>query len=97
LLSGKESSGNLVSNNGDVLVEAAIAGAGIAIQPTFISGDALASGKLVQVLPDYAPEPLGLYAVYPHRKLLASKVRCFIDFIDGYFGTPPYWDSFDES
>lgn len=97
LLSGKESTGNLVSNNGDVLVEAAIAGAGIAIQPTFISGGALASGKLVQILRDYAPEPLGLYAVYPHRKLMASKVRCFIDFIDGYFGTPPYWDSFDEN
>jgi hypothetical protein len=27
-----------------------------------------------------------------HRQLLASKVRSFIDFIDGYFGDPPYWD-----
>jgi len=30
--------------------------------------------------------------VYAHRQLLASKVRSFVDFIDGYFGDPPYWD-----
>ncbi|KFZ37293.1 LysR family transcriptional regulator [Shewanella mangrovi] len=83
----------LISNNGDVLVQAAIAGAGITLQPTFIAGAALADGRLIQVLPELEPEPLGLYAVYPHRKLLASKVRSFLDFADGYFGNPPYWDS----
>ncbi len=85
----------LVSNNGDVLVEAAIAGAGIAIQPTFIAGEAIRDGKLRILLPDHEPEPLALYAVYAHRQLLASKVRSFIDFLDGYFGDPPYWDRFD--
>ncbi|WP_111493702.1 LysR family transcriptional regulator [Marinobacter bohaiensis] len=84
----------MVSNNGDVLVETAIAGAGIALQPTFISGAAIRAGKLRIILPDYEPEPLGLYAVYAHRQLLASKVRSFIDFIDGFFGEPPYWDRF---
>ena len=82
----------LRSNNGDVLVDAAIAGAGIVLQPTFIISEALSSGKLVVVLPKLEPEALGLYAVYAHRKLLPHKVRCFIDFIDGYYGTPPYWD-----
>jgi len=81
-----------ISNNGDVLIEAAIAGAGIALQPTFISGSAIKEGKLQVVLPEYEPEPMGLYAVYAHRQLLASKVRSFVDFIDGYFGDPPYWD-----
>ena len=85
----------MVSNNGDVLVEAAIAGAGIALQPTFIAGPAIQEGKLTIVLPEHEPEPLGLYAVYAHRQLLASKVRSFIDFIDGYFGDPPYWDRFE--
>lgn len=86
---------DLVSNNGDVLVEAAIAGAGIAIQPTFIAGEAIRDGKLRILLPDHEPEPLALYAVYAHRQLLASKVRSFIDFLDGYFGDSPYWDRFD--
>tara|TARA_R110000787_G_scaffold75348_1_gene166870 strand:- start:84 stop:995 length:912 start_codon:yes stop_codon:yes gene_type:complete len=82
----------LRSNNGDVLVDAAIAGAGIVLQPTFIISEALSSGKLVVVLPKLEPEALGLYAVYAHRKLLPHKVRCFIDFVEGYYGTPPYWD-----
>jgi DNA-binding transcriptional LysR family regulator len=83
---------DMISNNGDVLVEAAIAGAGIALQPTFISGAAIKAGKLQVILPEYEPEPLGLYVVYAHRQLLASKVRSFIDFIDGFYGDPPYWD-----
>lgn len=81
-----------VSNNGDVLVEAAVAGAGIALQPTFIAGSAIREGKLQTILPEHEPEPMGLYAVYAHRQLLASKVRSFVDFMDGYFGDPPYWD-----
>lgn len=80
------------SNNGDVLVEAAIAGGGLILQPTFIASEALSTGKLVVVLPEYEPSPLGLYAVYAHRKLLPHKVRCFIDFMTDYYGTPPYWD-----
>lgn len=84
--------GELHSNNGDVLVEAAIAGAGLALQPSFIASEAINSGKLIMVLPEFEAEPLGLYVVYAHRKLLPNKIRCFIDFIEGYYGTPPYWD-----
>jgi len=91
----RESTRGMVSNNGDVLVEAAIAGTGIALQPTFIAGAAIREGKLRVVLPDHEPEPMALYAVYAHRQLLASKVRSFIDFIDGFFGDPPYWDGFE--
>ena len=93
--SARDSSRDMISNNGDVLVAAAIAGAGIALQPTFISGAAIKEGALQIILPDYEPEPMSLYAVYAHRQLLASKVRSFIDFIDGYFGEPPYWDQFE--
>lgn len=93
--SGRHSEGDIVSNNGDVLVEAAIAGAGIALQPTFIAGSAIRDGKLRVILPDHEPEPMALYAVFAHRQLLASKVRSFVDFLDGYFGDPPYWDRFE--
>ena len=89
---GRNHTNDMISNNGDVLVAAAIAGAGIALQPTFIAGPAIKEGKLDVILPEYEPELMGLYAVYAHRQLLASKVRSFIDFIDGYFGSPPYWD-----
>lgn len=88
---------DLVCNNGDVLVKAAIDGLGIAFQPTFICGEAIADGRLQVILAEYAPAPLGLYAVYAHRTLLASKVRCFVDFVAGYYGDPPYWDGFAAS
>ncbi len=84
----------LVSNNGEVLMAAAIAGEGYGLQPTFIVGEAIKQGKLQIVLQSFEPEPLGLYAVYPHRKLLAPKLRAFIDFISHYYGEPPYWDDF---
>ena len=92
LMQGRSVFADLISNNGDVLSQAAIAGAGIAIQPTFICGSAIAEGRLVHVMPETKLEPLGLYAVYAHRQLLPSKVRCFIEFADGYFGEQPYWD-----
>ncbi|ROT96194.1 LysR family transcriptional regulator [Marinobacter sp. R17] len=95
LLSISDDNRGIVSNNGDVLTATAIEGAGIVLQPTFIAGAAIKEGKLRVILPEYEPEPLGLYAVYAHRQLLASKVRSFIDFIDGFFGEPPYWDRFE--
>lgn len=91
----RQSAGDLVTNNGDVLVQAAIQGAGVVMQPTFISGPAIREGKLRAILPEYEPEPLGLYAVYAHRQLMASKVRSFIDFVSSYFGDIPYWDRFE--
>lgn len=91
---GGNTEGALVCNNGDVLVQAAIEGSGIALQPTFICGPHIAAGQLEVVLPEQEPPPLGLYAVYAHRQLLAAKVRCFVDFMADYFGDPPYWDQF---
>ncbi|MCG9696402.1 LysR family transcriptional regulator [Shewanella sp. Isolate11] len=79
-------------NNGDMIVAAAIKGRGIALQPTFLVCEALKNGQLQTLMPHYTPEPLGLYGVYAHRKFLASKVRCFINFLSQYFGDKPYWD-----
>lgn len=83
----------LVANNGEILMAAAIAGEGYILQPTFIVGEALKQGKLQTMLDDFELEAMGLYAVYPHRKLLAPKLRAFIDFASDYFGEPPYWDN----
>lgn len=84
----------IACNNGDILVQAAIAGDGYALQPTFLVGDAIKEGSLKVILPEYEPEPMALYAVYPHRNLIATKLRAFIDFISGYYGDSPSWDQF---
>ncbi len=84
----------LVANNGEILMNAAIAGEGYVLQPTFIVGNALKQGKLQVMLDHFEPEPTGLYIVYPNRKLLAPKLRVWIDFISTYYGDPPYWDQY---
>ena len=85
---------SLIANNGEVLTEMAIAGLGYILQPTFIVGEALSQGKLKVILEEYEPEPAGIYLVYPHRKLMANKLRAFIDFAGNYYGDSPYWDRF---
>lgn len=84
--------GRFSANNGDAIRMAALAGAGIALQPTFIVGDDIRGGRLTLVLEDYELPPHGVYAVYAHRQFLSGKVRTFVDFLADYFGTPPYWD-----
>ena len=85
-------SGKISANNGDVLRQAAIAGAGLILQPTFMVDRDIREGRLRVVLQDFRIEELGAYAVYAHRQFLSAKVRTFVDFLSSYFGTPPYWD-----
>lgn len=93
-VSVQKTSTGLEVNNGEILKDLAMAGEGYVLQPTFIVGEALKRGKLKTILNEYEPEAMSLYMVYPHRKLIAPKLRAFIDFISGYFGEPPYWDDF---
>ena len=86
-------SGSLVANNGDALLAASLAGAGVTIQPTFIVGDALRDGRLVRLLPDWHLDGLSAYAVYPSARNLSPKVRGFVDYLVGRFGNPPPWDA----
>lgn len=84
--------GTFSANNGDALRVAALAGKGIILQPTFIVGDDIRAGRLQTVLDQYRTEELNVHAVYAHRQYLSAKVRTFVDFLAGYFGSPPYWD-----
>ncbi len=77
--------GRLTANNGEALRRSAEAGLGIALQPAFIIGDAVRSGRLVEVLPDYPLETLGIHAVYPPGRFTQPKLRVFIDFLADHF------------
>jgi len=85
-------SGNLVANNGDALLAAALASQGVILQPTFIAADALRGGQLVRLLPDWRLADLHVYAVYPSARHLSPKVRSFVDFLAGRYRDPPPWD-----
>ncbi|MGQ7847660.1 LysR family transcriptional regulator [Granulosicoccus sp. 3-233] len=84
--------GNLQGNNGDVLCNAAVAGLGVVLQPTFMVYQLLNSGALLRVLDGWEPEHPTLNAVYANRRFLPLKTRSFIDFLVEYFAGKPYWD-----
>jgi DNA-binding transcriptional LysR family regulator len=86
-------SGNLHSNNGDLLAEAAARGAGIVLEPAFIVGPEVRAGRLVPLLQEFAPSPLPIYAVYPSRKHLSAKVRLFVDFLIERFAGAEDWSA----
>lgn len=69
------------ANNGDVLADAAAHGLGITVQPDFIVGPYLADGRLEEVLPDYPPPALGMYALLPGARYLPYRVRVLIEFL----------------
>jgi DNA-binding transcriptional LysR family regulator len=81
--------GNLRVNNGMVNTEAALAGMGIVMTPTFYVADLLRTGKLRRVLEGYKLAELGIHAVYPQHAHVPPKVRVFVDFLARRFGKKP--------
>lgn len=82
-------SGPLRTNSGDQLRVAAEAGVGIAALPSWIVSSELASGKLVEILRDWAPAPTEINAVYPSARRVPVKVRTFVDFLKERFAAVP--------
>ena len=79
-------------NNGDVIRQAVIAGAGLAYLPTFVIADAVARGELEIVLAQHVREPIAMHAVFPASQHVPARVRAFIDFLVEEFGDEPAWD-----
>lgn len=69
------------TNNGDTCRAAALAHQGVILQPSFLVGDDLEAGTLVELMPEFRSIELGIYAVYPTRKHVSPKVRALIDFL----------------
>jgi DNA-binding transcriptional LysR family regulator len=80
------------SNNGDVLLQAALEDQGIVLLPTFIAGAELHSGLLHTVLDEFEPAPLTVTALYPRHRHLSAKVQLFIDLLATRLGENPHWD-----
>ncbi|MDB5577052.1 MAG: putative LysR family transcriptional regulator [Bradyrhizobium sp.] len=79
-------------NNGEALREAALAGLGLIVLPTFIVGDAVAAGTLTLVLPDYEFFDPSIHAIWPPNRHLSAKIRALVDFLTERFDGVPYWD-----
>ncbi|WP_205962730.1 LysR family transcriptional regulator [Pararobbsia silviterrae] len=78
--------GRVRVNNGEIARDAAVAGLGVTMLPTFIVSAALASGQLIKVLEPYEPPKGGVFAVYPQHRQSSAAVRAFVDFLVERFG-----------
>ena len=78
-------------NNGIAMRDAAVAGIGIALLPTFLVGPELARGTLTALDVGAATENADLFVAYPAARALA-KVRALVDVLKTAFGDPPYWE-----
>jgi DNA-binding transcriptional LysR family regulator len=78
--------GPLSSNETAVLRQAALAGAGIAVLPTYFVNDELARGALLRLLPDHEPEPMGVHAVFLSRQHQPRPLKLLIEFLAERFG-----------
>ncbi len=86
--------GALQANNVDYIVDAAIVGLSVILQPKFIAHEAINAGLLVPVFPTYQWIHVEAYAVYPKTRSLPSRVRTFIDFLSQRWGDCSYWESY---
>jgi DNA-binding transcriptional LysR family regulator len=80
--------GPLTANSGEALLPALVAGLGIARLPGFIVGPYLADGSVVEILPDWAPDPIGLHLVTPPSALRPARVEALIAFLSARLHDP---------
>jgi DNA-binding transcriptional LysR family regulator len=67
-------------NDATAAIEAAEAGDGITVALSYMVAQKIADGRLAPVLARYAPPPVAVQLVHPQSRLVAPKVRAFVDF-----------------
>ncbi|CRD45887.1 LysR family transcriptional regulator [Stenotrophomonas indicatrix] len=77
----------LTSNDGYALREAAVAGAGLVLQPTALLAGEIAAGRLKPLLRDYLPEPRPMHLIYLPDRRPRPRLQCFVDFVMARLGT----------
>lgn len=78
------------TNSGDTCRAAALEHQCIVLQPDFLVGEDLRRGTLVELMPECRAIEIDIYAVYPLRKLLPTKVRRIVDFLVEAFREPSW-------
>jgi DNA-binding transcriptional LysR family regulator len=79
--------GRFHSDNGEGLIQAAEAGLGVAALPDFIVSDSIQAGLLVPLLTNYSLQEGAIYVVRPPGRIVAAKIRAFVDVVVDRFGS----------
>ncbi|WP_020560059.1 LysR family transcriptional regulator [Thiofilum flexile] len=72
-------------NDATVLMQAVMAGGGVAMLPSYLVLPHLQSGALQAVLPEWQVPALTIYALYPSRRRMLPAVRALLDYLITYF------------
>jgi DNA-binding transcriptional LysR family regulator len=84
--------GRVAVSEGEAQMQLALQGIGVVRLTRLTLARAIRDGALVPLLGDFsADEPVGIHAVWPHRRHLAPKVPAFVNFLVEKF-TPPPWE-----
>jgi DNA-binding transcriptional LysR family regulator len=83
--------GSLTSNESMALLAAAVQGAGITMQPRFAAMPLARQGVLVEVLPEWEPQRLGVHAIYTSRQHMPPALRALLDYLAAWFGSDAGW------
>ena len=75
--------GRLSSNNGEIVLQWALAGHGILLRSQWDVQPLLDQGRLVRVLHDYS-QSANVWAVYPTKLSDSAKLRVCVEFLEGY-------------
>jgi DNA-binding transcriptional LysR family regulator len=78
--------GRITVGDGEAQVEAVLAGGGIAQLATWLVDEHLASGRLVQLLPDMTTDGLPLHLVWPRSRQLLPKVDGLLSYLGSMLG-----------
>jgi DNA-binding transcriptional LysR family regulator len=81
-------SGRLRTNNWEFIRDASISGIGLAMLPIFAAKSSIENGDLIELLPDYASDSLSLYALFPPRAVLSTRVRAVVEFFSARWHKP---------
>jgi DNA-binding transcriptional LysR family regulator len=78
--------GRFRCNSGQAVLDATLQGLGVCQLPNFYVDPAIADGRLVPLLEEANPADEGVWAVYPHLRLLPAKVRLLVEHLEGSLG-----------
>lgn len=82
-------SGPLSSRDFNTVSAFVYRGHGIGLLPSMYCDDAIARGRLVRLLPQWSSPPIPVFAVYPSRKFLPSRLRVFLEALASW--KSPLW------
>jgi LysR family transcriptional regulator for bpeEF and oprC len=82
--------GVIALNDSNAYVQAGLAGLGVIQMTDYLLLEHVASGRMVQILPDWTSEPVPVHVVYPQNRHLSAKVRVFVEWVSDLFANHPH-------